>query len=434
MSRLLPALALLLLALPPARAEDPQGATAESLRLVRLAMEAKLRAGDALLASGDLAGALRAYDEAVVLYREAASTREAAPPPAVVVEETREGGALDRALAWLAAHQDVRDLGMWDADGFAKHDPPGRQSEGPGMAHYDVGVTALATLAFLACGYTDRGEVRQNPYAANVRQALRYLMTMQDDEGCFGTRASQHFIYNHALATAAMAEAYGLTRNPRYKKPAQDGLDFLLRARNPYMAWRYAPRGGENDTSVTSLCVLALRAGETAGLEVDRAAYQGALAWIDKMTDPDTGAVGYIVRGGVSARPEGMQDRFPAERTQAMTAAGVLTRLLCGEDPATSEAIRKGLARCGGKPPVWDPQDGSVDLYYWYLGALAFSRSGDAAWLGWRDALAAALEKGQRPDGSFDPADAWGRDGGRVYATAVGALCLRLARLGPRAG
>ena len=48
-----------------------------------------------------------------------------------------------------------------------------------------------------------------------------------------------------------MFEAYGMTRNPRYKKPAQNALDFIAMARNPYFAWRYAPRSGDNDTSVT---------------------------------------------------------------------------------------------------------------------------------------------------------------------------------------
>ncbi|MGQ0614247.1 MAG: hypothetical protein ACT4PV_10970 [Planctomycetaceae bacterium] len=433
MKRTVLLLVLVLLGLAPAHASD-ESAAAESLRLVRLAMEAKLRAGDALLQAGDLPGALRSYEEAVALFREARAGRAEAARPATQVAEVVEGDALARALAWLAAYQDVEESGMWDCDGFAKHDRAGRRSEGPGNVRFDVGVTALATLAFLGAGFTDRGEERQNPYAKNVRMGLRFLMTSQDDEGCFGARASQHFIYNHALATMAMAEAFALTQNPRYKKPAQDGINFLLIARNPYLAWRYTPRGGENDTAVTSLCVVALEAGRSAGLETEPAAFAGALSWIDKMTDRDTGQVGYVTTGGASARLEGTQDRFPPEMGAAMTAAGILTRLLCGENPADSEPMRKGIALCGAKPPVWNPQDGSIDLYYWYLGAMALSRSGDPAWLGWRDALAAALEKGQRSDGSLDPIDPWGGEGGRVYSTAVAALCLRMARRGPRAG
>ena len=93
---------------------------------------------------------------------------------------------------------------------------------------------------------------------------LRFLIEQQDKQGCFGGRASQHFMYNTAIATAALCEAYSLTKNPRYKKPAAEGAKFLLMARNPYLAWRYEPRGGENDTSVTGWCVMALKSGKFA--------------------------------------------------------------------------------------------------------------------------------------------------------------------------
>ena len=67
--------------------------------------------------------------------------------------------------------------------------------------------------------------------AKNVRAGLRYLMQSQADDGVFGTRATHSFMYNHAIATLAMCEAFWMTRNPRYKKPAQDGLNFKERSR-----------------------------------------------------------------------------------------------------------------------------------------------------------------------------------------------------------
>ncbi|MGH7163453.1 MAG: hypothetical protein ACREID_08205, partial [Planctomycetota bacterium] len=141
--------------------------------------------------------------------------------------------AVDLGLKWLADHQDVDESGMWDCDDFAKHDPPDDKCDGAGKALHDPGVSGLALLAFLGAGYTDRGSEKENKYAKNVRQGLRYLMTIQDEEGCFGPRSSQHFIYGHAIATLAMSEAYWMTRNPRYKKPAQEGLNFIAMARNP---------------------------------------------------------------------------------------------------------------------------------------------------------------------------------------------------------
>ena len=60
------------------------------------------------------------------------------------------------------------------------------------------------------------------------------------------------------------------------------------------MAWRYGVRLGDNDTSVTTWAVLALRSGKYGGLDVDPDAFEGARAWIDKMTDPDYGKFAFI--------------------------------------------------------------------------------------------------------------------------------------------
>jgi hypothetical protein len=336
------------------------------------------------------------------------------------------------ALEWLAKHQDVDDDGKWDADDFMKHDPADDRCDGPGGALYDPGVTGLALLAFLGAGFTDRGTNATNPFARNVRGGLRYLMTVQDEEGVFGSRASHAFMYNHAIATLAMCEAYWMTRNPRYRKPAQDGLSFIAAARNPYLAWRYEPRGGDNDTSVTAWCVMALKSGKFADLDVDPDALRGARLWVDKVTDVSFGQVGYTAMGGPPARPEGKQDRFPADKSQAMTAAGMLSRVFLGEDPRTSDMIRKGARLCLEKPPVWRPDDGSIDMYYWYYGTLAMFQVGGPAWRDWNVALEKAVIATQhgkgsgRREGSWDPIGAWGDDGGRVYATAVMAMCLEV--------
>jgi hypothetical protein len=257
-------------------------------------------------------------------------------------------------------------------------------------------------------------------------------MTAQDEDGCFGPRSSQHFIYNHAIATLAMCEAFWMTRNPRYKRPAQAGLDFIARARNPYLAWRYEPRGGDNDTSVTGWMIMALKSGKFAGLMIDPDAFDGARRWIDSVTDPEFGQVGYNAPGGSVARPEGLQDRFPPEKSQAMTAAGILTRIFLGEDPRTSEPIRKGAQLCLERLPAWNPDDGSIDMYYWYYASLALFQVGGPTWKRWNAAMVPAIVRSQHPEGqgsragSWDPVGPWGGDGGRVYATACMVMCLEV--------
>ncbi|MHC4549871.1 MAG: prenyltransferase/squalene oxidase repeat-containing protein [Planctomycetota bacterium] len=340
--------------------------------------------------------------------------------------------AVDWGLEWLAEHQDVEEDGRWDCDSFMKHDPPGDRCDGAGAALHDVGVTGLALLAFLGANYTDRGSPKENPFARHVRRGLRFLIHSQDEDGVFGSRASHSFMYSHAIATLAMCEAYWMTRNPRYRKPGQEGLNFLAMARNPYLAWRYEPRGGDNDTSVTGWCVMALKSGKFAGLEVDPAAYVGARLWIDKMTDPSFGQVGYNFAGGASARPEGRADRFPPEKTQSMTAVGILTRIFLGEDPRRSDMIRKGADLCVQTLPAWSPDDGSIDMYYWYYGTLALFQVGGAPWRKWNAAMKDAIVRHQHADGtgarqgSWDPLGAWGDEGGRVYATATMVMCLEV--------
>jgi hypothetical protein len=350
--------------------------------------------------------------------------------------------AVEHALRWLAAHQSPD--GGWEAAGFDKwcngKPATGQRPDGLGKALYDPGVTGLALCAFLGAGYTNRGT---HEFAKVVSKGLRYLKNVQDPEGCFGPRTTQHYIYNHATAALAMVEAYGMTGSPIFKGPAQKALDFIALARNPYFVWRYGVKPGDNDTSVTGWMMMALKSallinednvkqGKPPPLAIDVEGFTGVRAWIDKVTDPDYGRVGYIQRGSGSARPQELVDRFPAEKTEAMTAVGVLARMYLGANP-NDELVRKGTDLCVRLTPTWNPVDGSIDMYYWHYGTLALQRVGGAAWDKWSKALTDAVVAHQRLDGdpcsfkgSWDPIDPWGADGGRVYSTAVMAMCLQV--------
>ncbi len=99
-----------------------------------------------------------------------------------------------------------------------------------------------------------------------------------------------------------------------------------------------------------------MRRGKPAPLTIDEEAFDGIKAWLDKMTDPDYGRVGYIQRGGSPARPQELIDRFPGDKSEAMTAVGVLRRIFLGEDPRRSELIKKGADLMVKLPPDVEPE------------------------------------------------------------------------------
>jgi hypothetical protein len=118
----------------------------------------------------------------------------------------------------------------------------------------------------------------------------------------------------------------------------------------------------------------------------------------------------------------------------AMTAAGVLCRLLSGER-RDSAAVRAGIDILLREPPSWQEEKGRalsrINFYYWYYGTYALYLHGGAPWERWNESLVQCLVESQRTGftdelGSWDPIDEWGPAGGRVYATALGALTLEV--------
>ncbi len=333
--------------------------------------------------------------------------------------------AVDLALEWLKNHQSPD--GHWDADGFDTQCKLNK-CDGPGEAVYDPGLSGLALLCFLGAGETHQSGV----YKETVKEGLKYLKNIQDSEGCFGARTALHMQYNHTCAALAMAEAYGLTGSRLFKDSAQRGVQFVQQSQNPYLAWRYGVRDGDNDSSVTGWAVMVLKSAKMAELEVDGGAFKGALAWIDKMTEPEFGRTGYQQRGGPPARTNEMMDKFPADQSESLTAVGVLTRIFSGGTAQSDEMITKGADLMVKKLPKWDTTAGTIDFYYWYYGSLAMFQVGGDHWKKWNEAMKTAIVDHQRVEpnrdeiGSWDPMDPWAPEGGRIYATTLNCLCLEV--------
>ncbi|MEZ6189090.1 MAG: prenyltransferase/squalene oxidase repeat-containing protein, partial [Planctomycetota bacterium] len=209
----------------------------------------------------------------------------------------QEGGspatesAVRGALRWLMRAQS-RD-GRWDADDWRhlrEHTSEIQGAVEQGMGRYDVGLTGLALLAYLGNGNTHHA----GPFKRTVNAGFKWLLTQQEAHGGIGFRpGDEGSIYNHAIATMALCEALAVSGdNRRFRKPAEKAVRFCLDAQNPGFGWKYEPRSGHNDTSVTGWMVLALKAAKSAKLDVPDDAFEAARTWFDAATNAG-GEVGY---------------------------------------------------------------------------------------------------------------------------------------------
>lgn len=339
--------------------------------------------------------------------------------------------AVQRALAWLARHQDQD--GRWNAgirrgpngvaargdSAFNAHCPPGDICSGECFYwEADTAMTGLALLAFLGAGHTHLGE---GPHTNVVKRGLDFLLQVQKPDGDLRGASIGVGMYCHAIASLAICEAYALTRDISLRLPAERAVEFLTRARtSDGLAWRYQPGDRfAGDTSILGWAVMVLKSAREVGIAVPDDVHQGALTWLDRVaTGPARGLAMY--------RPTGMSDG--GRPTPTMTAEAWFCRQFLGSadnGPANEEAADYLLQHRPDRTPL--------NLYYWYYATLAMFQHGGAPWSRWnesvREQLVRRQSRGGHADGSWDPAlckDTYDATGGRVYTTALATLTLEV--------
>jgi len=337
-------------------------------------------------------------------------------------------------LKWLARHQSAD--GSWSSQGFHAR-CAGKSCMGAGEEDYPAALTGLAILGFLGAGYTPQStESWRDPQSGDevspgavVRRGLTWLVRSQDAQGCIGSRMTARYMYSHAIGTMAMAEAAGMTGAESYLASARLAVDYLVSAQNPGRGWRYSARDGESDMSVTTWCVLALRAAARAGIDVPRESLAGAKAFVVEVTDEAYCKVGYNSKGTGKVVVPGKNDDWDDHPT--MTAGGILCRMIAGAD-RTDPALDGGAKLLVCDLPAYAGK--KVDYYYWHYGTMAlhrFNAPDGKYWKAWVEALKNALVPAQRTgkngclEGSWDAdVDRWGYEAGRVYVTALNTLTL----------
>lgn len=356
--------------------------------------------------------------------------------------------AVQAGLEWLRDHQNSE--GFWDADNFMLEDvyTSAAPSTGPGNPVNDVGLTGLALLAFLGNNHT----LNQGDYRQNVSRGIHWLKEVQDaDTGLFGGEVGNPTLYNHAIASMAMGEAYYFSsQTPLLKGTMKSAVKVIVNAQNPYGAWRYSLEpNGDNDTSITGWMVFALKTAKDNHMAINQQAFDGAEQWFGTMQDKNTGRVGYAWGeggggpGSPPSRPSHYIDKFPASKSESLTAVALLSQIFMTDNEEVRrwsehpnyDMMKKAADLVASKPPLWDEQDGSIDMYYWYYGTFAMNQWGGKHWNGWKKALEKALIPSQHRasdgnkdnfTGSWDPVGPWGEEGGRVYSTAICTLMLEV--------
>lgn len=258
-----------------------------------------------------------------------------------------------------------------------------------------------------------------------------WLITQSGDDGLIGDRASREFLYNHAIATQALAEAYGSGIEIREVwEVIQRAVDLIHDARDPLAAWRYDwPSLQESDTSMTGWMLAALRAARDAGLAVDPVDILGGMSFLESMTDSESGRIVYLSIGGGSARIPGGNHAYPIEGAETMTAIGLLSYSLVAPQLSDVSTLEQHGDLIMKAMPEWKPSAKGNDMYYWRAASEAFYQSRDLSskwmkrWKSWSKAMRTTATKSQCQSGdeagSWDPIGPWGFAGGRVYSTAM---------------
>ena len=311
-------------------------------------------------------------------------------------------------LDWLSRHQEPD--GRWSSGSFADQCTNGTCT-GLGSSEHDISVTGMTLLSFLGSG----NSAIHGKYKQQVRSGLKFLMNVQDPAtGCFGKPgAHETYLFDHVLATLAMTEAYGLSKWPVPKMPATKAIRFL----EAQAGLTASSSAGACHPALLGFVVLALRSASDFGIQVDPAVFDRLLR--------------RIVECRVAPPENAADGAWPETRAETLAAIEILCRVFRGEDPQRSDELRTAARQLLPKAPAWNGTATTIDFHLCLFGSYAMFQVGGKDWDLWQKRMLDATVRTQRQDGgergSWNPElDPWGKQGGRVYSTAILNLCLEV--------
>lgn len=127
--------------------------------------------------------------------------------------------------------------------------------------------TALIVLAYLAHGETPASK----EFGETVMKAMQYLIDAQtlNKDGEITYKGTDGHEYATLIATYALCESYGMTKNPICKEAAEKALQRIVNNQSPTGGWDYKMNktSTRDDLSYEGWAIQALKAGKMAGLK-----------------------------------------------------------------------------------------------------------------------------------------------------------------------
>ncbi|MEQ1894326.1 MAG: prenyltransferase/squalene oxidase repeat-containing protein [Planctomycetota bacterium] len=155
-----------------------------------------------------------------------------------------------------------------------------------------LGVSALATLAFLA----DGNAPGRGPHGSVVEQALEYLLRQTDlapesnKRGFISVQGDGlSRTHGHGFATLALAEIYGMSSgSERVRAALVAAVERIQTSQGSEGGWEYEPRAvPAHEGSVTVCLVQALRAARDAGISIDVEVVRRAEDYVRRLQAPN---------------------------------------------------------------------------------------------------------------------------------------------------
>lgn len=305
--------------------------------------------------------------------------------------------AVNEALDWLVRNQ--REDGSWS---LTRPFSNGAPSEN------DLAATGLALLALQGDGHTPK-TTRNPAYATAVERGWKWILESQDVENRAGVGQSSHG-YGRGICAIAICELYGMTGDEKYRKPAQQAVDYCVHAQGPNGGWRYT-KGEQGDMSVTGWYVMALQSARMAYLKVPEETLVRVSGFLDAMQTQGGRRYGYV---------------DPSSQSTPMTAEGLLCRQYLGWKQ-NDERLINGVELLLKNPIRWDDRN----AYYWYYATQVLHHMEGEPWKEWNEVMRVVLPAKQVKNGpergSWDPGgDYWGTQGGRMYVTCLHTFMLEV--------